>query len=468
MRTVKISDVTLREMPRGKANLSFREKVEVARTLDRLGVDEIELPVMADPKAGALSNKTIAAAVMSARLTAAVELTEEGVETAWESLKAAKKPALHIQIPASAVQMEYMCHKKAPAMLELAKALVAKARYYTERVEFTALDATRAEPEFLYQLLGAAIGAGAETVTLRDSAGSMTPEECAAFVRETVRKVPGLEKATLGVELSNNMRMASACAAAAVDAGAAIVKASIVPGDVPALEDIAAYLTARGDGKGLGWSLRTTELARAAATLKWLLENERSSGSPFDSGVQEAPAVALAAGDDIAQVSKVVRSLGYDLGEEDTARVYEAFKRIAEKKPFVGARELDAIVASAAMQAPSAYTLQNYVITSGLTVAAMASVTLEREGKRLQGVAAGDGPVDASLLAVEKILGRHYELDDFQIQAVTEGREAMGSALVKLRSNGRVYSGKGISTDVIGASIRAYVSAVNKIVYEEA
>lgn len=466
MRTIQISDITLREIPRGKATLSFREKVEIARTLDRLGVDEIELPAITDPKTGTLGHKTMATVVAAARLTAAVAPTEESIAETWESIKTARKPALHIQLPASAVQMEYLFHKKGPAMLELAKTLVAKARYYTERVEFSALDATRAEPEFLFQLLDTVIAAGAETVTVCDTAGIMTPEECAAFVQTTLARLQG--RVTLGVELCDNIHMAAACAAAALDAGASLVKVSIVPMNVPKLEDMAAYLTARGDSKGLGWSLRTTELARAAATLQWLLENERSSGSPFDSGIQEGPSVCLAAGDDIAQVSKVVRALGYDLGEEDTAKVYEAFQRIAAKKPFVGARELDAIIASAAMQAPPAYTLQNYVITSGLTVSAMACVTLEREGRRLQGAAAGDGPVDAAFLALEQILGRHYELDDFQIQAVTEGREAMGSALVKLRSQGRVYSGKGISTDVIGASIRAYVSAINKIVYEEA
>lgn len=468
MRTIRISDVTLRTLPQGRSGLSFREKVEVARTLDRLGVDEIELPPVTDPKSGVLSNKAIAAVVASARLTAAAGLTEESVAETWESVKSAKKPALHIQLPASAVQMEYMCHRKAPAMLELAKQLVARARYFTERVEFSALDATRAEPAFLSELIASAAEAGAETVTLCDSAGIMTAEECGAFIRETAERTPALKNVTLGVELSDNMRMAAACAAAAIDAGAGIVKAAIVPADAPALEDMAAYLKARGGGKGLTWGLRTTELARAASTLRWLLESERSDGSPFDSGVQEAPSVTLTAGDDASQVARMVRSLGYDLGEEDSARVYEAFQRIAARKPFVGARELDAIVASTAMQAPNAYTLQNYVITIGLTVPAIACVTLERDGRKEQSVAAGDGPVDAAFLAVEQILGRHFELDDFQIQTVTEGREAMGSALVKLRSNGRVYSGRGISTDVIGSSIRAYVSAVNKIVYEEA
>ena len=120
------------------------------------------------------------------------------------------------------------------------------------------------------------------------------------------------------------------------------------------------------------------------------------------------------------------------------------------------------------MQVPSVYRIVNYVITCGNLTSAMATLTLEREGEKQQGVCAGDGPIDAAFLAIEQIIGHHYELADYQIQTVTEGREAMGSALVKLRSNGKLYSGNGISTDVIGASIRAYISALNKIVYEDA
>lgn len=467
MKTIQISDVTLRKAD--AASLSFKERVEIARTLDRLGVDEIELPALQDDKAGALSNKTIASVAGSARLSAAVGLTEDSVEQTWESVKGARQPVLHIMLPTSSVQMEYMCHKKAPAMLELARALTAKARYYTEHVAFSALDATRAETDFLCQLITAVLEAGAETVTLCDSAGIMTPDECGAFVREIQEKVPALEKALLGVELHDGLKMAAACAAAAVDAGAEVVKASITPLDVPSTLDLGAYLSARGEGKGLRWNLRTTELTRAAGQLQWLMQTQRSGGSPFDSGVEDSGTnICLTAGDSIEEMVKVVRNLGYDLSEEDNARIYESFQRIAAKKHFVSARELDAIVANSAMQVPSTYRIVNYVITCGNMTSAMASLTLEQDGEKQQGVCAGDGPIDAAFLAIEQIIGHHYELADYQIQTVTEGREAMGSALVKLRANGKLYSGNGLSTDVVGASIRAYISALNKIVYEGA
>ena len=159
--------------------------------------------------------------------------------------------------------------------------------------------------------------------------------------------------------------------------------------------------------------------------------------------------------------------MGYDLSDEDNAKVYEAFLRVARKKQFVGTRELDAIIASTALQVPTTYRIDNYVINCGNVITATANILLDRQGEKLRGVGVGDGPIDAAFLAIEQIIGHKYELDDFQIQTVTEGRDAMGSALVKLRADGRVYSGNGISTDIIGASIRAYLSALNKIIYEE-
>ena len=166
-------------------------------------------------------------------------------------------------------------------------------------------------------------------------------------------------------------------------------------------------------------------------------------------------------------VSKAVKNLGYELSSDDLSKVYEEFCRISRKKP-VGAKELDAIVASAALQVPTTYFLESYVINSGNIIPATANITMTKNGERISGLAGGDGPIDAAFLAIEQIVGHHYELDDFQIQSVTEGQEAMGSALVKLRNDGKLYSGKGISTDIIGASIRAYLNALNKIVYEEA
>ncbi len=469
MKSIKLSDITLRQAAQRRAfSVSFKERIEIARTLDRLRVDVIELPAIQDPRADVLANKTIASVVGSAALSAACGMTEESVTEAWESIKGAKKPVLHIMAPVSAIQMEYQCHKKAPAMLEMIRALIAKARYYTEAVAFSALDATRAESAFLREVLAAAVEAGAAQVTLCDSAGVMTPKEWTKFLGEVYENVPELKKAELGVEISDMLKMSVASAAAAVEAGAAVIKTSIAPLDCPSLVDLAAFVGVKGDELGMATNLRTTELTRSAKQMQWLLQTERSAGSPFDNGVSaEVAGICLSADDGISELVAAVHQLGYDLSEEDAAKVYEAFQAAAKKKQFVGSRELEAIIASAALQVPSTYRLADYVITSGGSIGAMANLTLEKDGEKMNSVANGDGPVDAAFLAIEQAIGHHYELDDFQIQTVTEGREAMGSALVKLRAGGKLYSGTGLSTDIIGASIRAYISALNKIVYEE-
>jgi len=198
-----------------------------------------------------------------------------------------------------------------------------------------------------------------------------------------------------------------------------------------------------------------------------MCRTDRSSSSPFDNGVQADGEFTMTVHDDMSAVAAAVAKLGYELGDEDIARVYEAFSRVASKKETVSAKELDAIVASAAMQVPPTYRLESYVINTGNTISATAHMKIQKNGVTMEGISLGDGPVDASFLAIEQIAGQHYELDDFQIQAVTEGREAMGESVVKLRSNGKLYSGRGISTDVLGASIHAYINALNKIAYEE-
>ena len=230
---------------------------------------------------------------------------------------------------------------------------------------------------------------------------------------------------------------------------------------------MAKILAAREDVIGAYTSVSVARLSRSINQITWMCQTERKKTSPFDSGVRNDEGVYLTVHDEADAVLQAVAQLGYDLSEEDQPRVVEAFRRIAAKKEQVGIRELDAIVASAAMQVPSAYQLETFVINSGNTIAATAHVRLKKDGQILDGVCVGDGPIDASFLAIESITGRHYELDDFQLQAVTEGREAMGQTIVRLRSGGKLYSGRGISTDIVCAGINAYLSALNKIVYEE-
>ncbi len=468
MKTLKFIDMTLRQAAAERGtDLSFKQKLEIARSLDRLRTDTIELAPISGSKADQLANRTIASMVAT-RISAAVNISEANIEETWESIRTASKPRLNLLVPVSTVQMEYTCHKKAAAMLDLIREQVKKARFYCEHVEFSAIDATRAEPDFLIQAITAAIEAGSDKITVCDTAGIMLPDEFGAFIARIKSSVPQLEEIELYVQISDELNMALACAAAAVREGAAGVKCTALSKGYPTMEELAHFIQMKGNDLDLMTGVRVTELHRVVGQLGMILQPEPEDSSRFSNvALEDTSGICLDSSDSISDVIHVVHQMGYDLSEEDNARVYEAFQRVAAKKHFVGTKELDAIVASSAMQVPSTYRIQNYVINSGNVITATANILLDKNGEEVRGVGIGDGPIDAAFQAIEQIIGHHYELDDFQIQTVTEGRDAMGSALVKLRSAGKVYSGNGISTDIIGASIRAYISALNKIVYEE-
>ena len=262
--------------------------------------------------------------------------------------------------------------------------------------------------------------------------------------------------------------MADACAAAAVAAGAREVKAAAYRTDSVSLRHLAAVLAAKGADFGVQSGVNTTQLHRLIEQIERICRTERSKGSPFEPSAAPDSGLQLTARNTREDVVRAAARLGYDLTQEDGAKVYEAFCRIAEKKDTVGEKELDAIIAAAAMQVPPIYRLDSYVINTGNTISATAHVRLRKGDAVQEGISLGDGPIDAVFLAIEHIVGCHYELDDFQIQSVTEGREAMGQAVVRLRNGGKLYSGRGISTDIIGSAVHAYLGALNKIAYEEA
>ena len=468
MRTIQISDITMKVPPEaGGFSLSFREKIELAKMLDKLGVDVIEVSAVVNRRIDTLLVKSLASAVRDSAIALPLNTEDaDAAEAAWNAVKDAAKPRLQVSLPVSTVQMEYLCHKKPAQILDMIRALTAQCAAYGCEVEFVAEDAGRSEPEFLNAAIAAAVEAGAGIVTVCDTAGTLLPDEFRGAVAAIRAGIP--EGVRLGVRCSNELYIAESCAVAAVQAGADEVKTAACGSFTAALDKLTHILKVRGGDAGVRCGVRATELQRTVAQIRWMCETNRSKSSPFDSGVRDDPdELGLTVHDDLSAILKAAAKLGYDLAEEDGPKVYEAFTRIASRKERVGARELDAIIASAALQVPPTFRLENYVINSGNAISATCHMQLRRDEKLLESVCLGDGPVDAAFLAIEQIVGCHYELDDFQIQAVTEGREAMGETVVRLRANGRIYSGRGISTDIIGSSIRAYISAVNKIVYEE-
>ena len=464
MANIRISDMTMKQAAEG-FSLSFKEKIELSKLLDKLGVDVIELEGVENPRVDSLRIKSVATAVNNSAVAVPVSLNKESVREVWNALQVAKKPRLQVVASVSAVQMEYLYHKKPDGMLQAIAETVKSCAEKCKDVEFIAEDATRSDFAFLCKALEAAVEAGATTVTLCDTAASLLPQEFGEFVAKVMDTVPAVKKVGVGVRCADGLSMAVSASVAALCSGAAEVKAAAYPIGTADLAQVAKIIAARGDNFGWTTSVQTTQLSRIMDQITWMCQTGKTAAATQET---EDSGIYLTAHDDITAVSKVVESLGYDLSEEDTAKVYEAFKTIAAKKEQVSAKELDAIVASAAMQVPETYTLDTYVITSGNTISATAHIKLLKEGQPVEGVYIGDGSIDAAFKAIESITGCHYELDDFQLQAVTEGREAMGQTVVKLRAGGKVYSGRGISTDIVGAGIRAYLSALNKIVYEEA
>ena len=470
MEKLSIADITLKQASKGADySLSFREKIEIAKLLDKANVSVIELPEIVQETTDVLLIKSIASCVQHSVIAVPVNLAEQDVERVADALKEAVKGRIQVVVPTSTVQMEYICKKKPPMVIEMIKELVTKAVELGFEVEFVADDATRSEVDFLYKAIDTAVAAGASIVTLSDTAGTMLADEISTFIDDVYSAIPAIADVTVGIQCSDEVNMSCACCISAIKSGVREIKVSSISGKESAgLESVCKAIRIHSDELAVETAVRMTEFGRISKQIDWIANSKKSKNSPFDFGVGGIESdFVLNDHDDVTAVAKAVKTLGYDLSQDDISKVYEAFKRVSRNKT-VGAKELDAIIASAAMQVPTTYFIESYVINSGNVISATANITLRKNDEKISGLSNGDGPIDAAFLAIEQIIGRHYELDDFQIQSVTEGREAMGSALVKLRSDGKLYSGKGISTDIIGASIRAYLNAVNKIVYEEA
>ena len=461
MKQVFVCDRTL---CRPGSAFSFREKIEIARQLENLRVDAIELPVIENARTDVLLVKTISSFVRKAVLSVDAGGSAEGVESAAAALASAAHGRIRISLPVSTVNMEYGFHKKAPKMQQLIESLVKQAKALCADVEFCALDATRAEEGFLPAAIRTAVEAGATSVTLCDLEGVMLPDAFAAFAGGIPAQAGLPADVPLGVQYSDRNGLAAASSILAVRAGVQVVKTSC-GGDCAELGVFGTLLKNCGSEIDVTANLELTRLGRILSQISRFLGAGAPGAIPTASDADNS--LHFDEKDSQETIAAAVRQLGYDLSTEDEGKVYSEFLRVAAKKT-VGARELEAIVASSALQVPNTYKLQSYVVQSGNVLSPSAQIRLEKDGQILSGIAMGDGPIDAAFLTVEQIVGQHFELDDFQINAVTEGTEAMGAALVKLRFDGKLYSGNGISTDIVGASIRAYLNALNKILYEEA
>ena len=462
MKKIEIVDVTLKKLCKEReVSLLFREKSAIASSADLLGADVIELPEIENYREDAIVYKTISQNVQNAVLAIPVGFKVEEVSKVWECIKYAKKPRLQVELPVSTLQMEYTYHVKQEKMLEKIVALIKEAKSYCKDVEFSALDATRADVDFLLSAVKTAEETGATVINVCDNAGSSTPEEIA----DIISKVKGVVKVPVYVQVSDRISLGVASAFSAIRSGVDGLKCAIAGKDVLVTGKICDAISVCGANIGATINLNTTKIHTSIEDILSKINHKELETTSIENDKNK---ILLDSDSTIKDVLKSAVALGYDLSEYDAGKVITALKKVCEKKGAIGAREFEALIASNAMQAPSTYHFETYTTTSSNLTTSISQVTLKRNDEVILGVSSGDGPIDSAFRAIEQCIGHHYELDDFQVQSVTEGKEALGSALVRLRNNGKLYSGNGTSTDIVAASIRAYINALNKIVAEEA
>lgn len=467
MKKAIITDVTLRTGAENGEKLSFKEKTEAAKLLDRLGVDVIEVGGISD-RADTLFLHTIGPIIKNSTISCNSGLTEADADKAFEAVSGCAKFRLNLAIPASTVQMEYICGKKSAAVLETLDVMTKKCVSLCGDSEVSFIDATRAEKDFLYTAIKTAATNGIKNITLCDNAGDMLPDDMAEFVAGVICEAGLDDSIKLYVECSDKLGLGISLAAAAIKAGASGVKAAFGRKDSTSVADFANLVKNAGDRLGICAGIDMTALSDTESKIAGILGIKTSVAAKTD-GIKEKTSeeMLLSESDSIADINAATAKLGYELSDEDSAHVYDEFKKVAAKKN-VSLHELDAIIAAVALQVPSTYRLKSFVINNGNVITATAHIELTKGSDVLSGFSTGDGPIDAAFRAIEQIIGHHYDLDDFSIQALTEGKEAVGTTIVKLRAaSGKLYSGQGVSTDIIGGAIKAYLNALNKICFEE-
>ena len=468
-RHISISDISLRQGA-DKLSLSFREKIEFCKLLDQLGTDVIELNYIRNEKIDPLLIKSILSATQHIILAVPVEMNQQSIDQTWNALKISDRCRLQVCAPVSSVQMEYIAHMKPQKMKDMIMSAVGMCLEKTKHVEFVALDATRSDIDFLSPLLQSVAGVGVETITLCDSAGTMLPNELETSFFHQISVIPEIGNVALGFSCSNQFGLSDACAVCAVQHNFSELKVSAVCENEINLQNITRILNVKCAPLGVESSIGTERLRKMSVQIDQLchVSGVRTiSQLTQDVSVKKDSEIMLNVHESKDAVNEACRKLGYDLSAEDLEKVWKRFSDLAEKREWVSLRELEAIIATEAMQVPPAYHHAQYVINTGSSISAMAHMKLLFHEREMEGISTGDGAIDAAFRSIEQATGRHFELDDFQIQSIAEGKEAMGETLVKLRHDGKLFSGRGISTDIVGASIMAYLNAMNKVIYEE-
>jgi len=496
-RQIKIFDTTLRDGEQSPGcSMNLYEKLEVAKWLDRLKVDVIEAGFAISSRGDFEAIKAVAETVRECRVAALARALTKDIDTAWEAVKAAKQPRIHVFIATSGIHMRHKLKMSPEQVLDTTVKMVKYAKKYCYDVEFSAEDATRSEPEFLYRVLEKAVGAGATVINVPDTVGYTTPDEFTALLDGILKNVPNIDKTEISVHCHNDLGMAVANTLAAAKAGATQLECTIngigERAGNAALEEIVMGINTRKDLFGLTCRVNTTQIYRSSKLVSTLIgipipPNKAIVGAnafAHESGIHQHGVLAEKSTYEIMKPESIglsknklvlgkhsghhafddrIRELGYNLNKEHLAETFTQFKELAEKKKVIYDWDIEALLQSKNTNVPEIYHLEQFIINSGNTITSTANIKMVVDGKIREDVASGDGPMDAAFKAIEKIVGISFTLEDYLVHSVTSGKDAQGEVAVKLRRNNRIVTGRGLSTDVVEAGIKAFVNAVNKL-----
>ncbi|GAB5046402.1 2-isopropylmalate synthase [Thermodesulfovibrio sp. TK110] len=497
MRRIKIFDTTLRDGEQSPgASMNVDEKIQVARQLKKLGVDIIEagFPIASPGDFEAVNriSKEIKGVVVAGLCRA----RDEDIERAAEALKPAEQKRIHTFIATSDIHLKYKLRMDRNQVIEAAVKAVKKARQYTDDVEFSAEDATRSDWDYLCKVTEEVINAGATTVNIPDTVGYTIPQEYGELIEYLLNKVPNIDKATISVHCHNDLGLAVANSLTAILKGAGQVECTIngigERAGNAALEEIVMALKVRNDFFKADTGIVTQEIYRTSRLISkitgMVVQPNKAivganafaheAGIHQDGVLKERTTYEIMRPEDIGiPSSKIVlgkhsgrhafkkrlEELGFSLTEEEINRAFERFKRLADQKKYIFNEDIEAVVSDEVLRIAEVYQLIELEVASGTKKKPTATVKMKINGEEKEITISGDGPVDAVYKAITELTGSKAELNKFEIKAITGGTDALGEVTVILEEGGHTVRGHGSDTDIIVASAKAYINALNKL-----
>ena len=498
MKRIKIFDTTLRDGEQSPGcSMNLSEKIEMAKQLDKLGVDIIEAGFAIASPMDHKSVQAIASAVTNCTVASLARCTKGDIDAAWDAVKEANHPRIHVFLATSNIHMEYKLKMTREEVLQRITDMVGYARSKCADIEFSAEDASRSEWDFLAQCYSNAVAAGATTLNVPDTVGYSTPQEMADLITYLRANVTGIENVDISVHCHDDLGMAVANSLACIKAGATQVECTVngigERAGNASLEEIVMALHTRRDFYDAETNINTRQIYRSSK----LLSNITGVPIPpskavvganafaHESGIHQHGVIANAQTYEIMNSTDVgisqntmvlgkhsgkhalrekLASMGYEISDQEMEKVFARFKILADKKKNITTADLEALVLHRHNANYETCQLVSHVVNAGDGVPNTSCVKLKRAGEELEEVAIGSGPLDASFKAINRMLGLDIKLDSFSLNAVTDGEDAIGEAVVKIEApNGRRYTGTGLSTDIIESSIRAYVNGINKM-----